>query len=147
MSSTTHEISSFFLWDPNVHYHVHNSPPLVPVSIHINPVHGLPSFFSNIHFNIIFPSSSTSSKWLLSLRFPHQNPVCNCCFSHTCHIPSPSPFLLQSLEHFLAMSTHREAPRCAVFSSLLSTHLQTQSAFLCPSFTWTHIKHFGVAWA
>jgi hypothetical protein len=34
-----------------------------------------PSYLLKVHFNIIFPSTPGSSKWLLSLRFPHQNRI------------------------------------------------------------------------
>jgi len=45
-----------------------------------------------ILFNILLPSTPRPSKWVLSLRFSHQNAVCNCHLLHTCHMPRPSHF-------------------------------------------------------
>ena len=36
----------------------------------------LPSCFSKIHFNIVLPSTPRCTRWTISVRFPHQNPVC-----------------------------------------------------------------------
>ena len=48
-----------------------------------------PTSWRSIHFNIIIPSLPRSSKWFLSVRSTHQNPVCTCLDSHMCHMTSP----------------------------------------------------------
>ena len=46
--------------------------------------------FLNIHLIIIFPSKHGFCKWSLSLKFPHQIPVCTSLFHHMCYTPRPS---------------------------------------------------------
>jgi len=45
-----------------------------------------PTYFLNIHLNIIPPTMPRSCKWSLSLRFSHPNFL----LTHECHMASPS---------------------------------------------------------
>ena len=67
-SSAIQDLSPI-LWNPEVHYHIHKSPPLVPI-------------LSDQSSPCLYPTSRRStpmprsSKCLLCLRFPQQNPAC-----------------------------------------------------------------------
>jgi len=71
------------LWNPAVYYRI-------PLLGQISSVLFPPSYFMKIHFNVILPSTPISCKWSLSLRFPHQSPLCTSPVAQTCYIPRPS---------------------------------------------------------
>jgi hypothetical protein len=77
-------------WYPTFHslFHVvlrHNAgngslphlqkPPRDSILIQLDPANIPASYFSKNHLNIIFQSTTGSTKLSLSFRFPHQNPV------------------------------------------------------------------------
>jgi len=58
------------LCNPNAHYHVEKKLPLLHILTQINPVHNFPHCFSNIHSNIILPSTPRCSEWSGPSVFP-----------------------------------------------------------------------------
>jgi len=45
-----------------------------------------PPHFLKTHLNFTVPSTLGSTKWSLSLSFPHQNPVYACPLLHSCYM-------------------------------------------------------------
>ena len=83
------------LWNPKVHYHIHKRSPPLSILHQRHPDYASPPHFLKIHFDIIFPFTPRSSKWSLSIRSPHQNPVGTFSVPHTCHMPSPSHCIIK----------------------------------------------------
>jgi hypothetical protein len=87
--AATEELPSI-LWNPKVHYRVHEGSPLVPILTQINPVRTTPSYLSKIHFIIVHSPTSWSSKWSVSFWPSHQNSICIPILPHSCYRPSAS---------------------------------------------------------
>ena len=80
------------LWNPKVHYQIKKCPPPAPIRNQLDSIHAPTSNFLEILLNIILPNKPGSSKWPISLRFPHQNPVYDSPFPNTLHTPPVSFF-------------------------------------------------------
>jgi hypothetical protein len=60
------------MWNPKVHYLLHQRPTLIHVLSHMNLTHTFPPYFCKIHFSIIHPSTPKTSKSCISFRFPQR---------------------------------------------------------------------------
>jgi len=74
--------TSHILWNPKIHYCVHESPPLFPTLSQLHPVHKLSPYFSKFHCSTVFTSTLESSQWSFPFRFSDQNFVHISHFSH-----------------------------------------------------------------
>jgi len=83
------------LYNPQAHYRVQDIPPLVPILSQMNLVHILSPYFSEIHCNIILPSTLRFSSWSLPFRFTDKIFVGIYYLSHSCYMSHHPWFLTQ----------------------------------------------------
>jgi len=81
---------SFLLWNPQVHYRIHNNPPLVPILSQMHPVHTHPPYFPKTLIILSSHLSLVKSSGIFFFRFTDQNFVCISHLSHACHMPLQS---------------------------------------------------------
>jgi hypothetical protein len=81
------------LWNPEIHYRAHKSPPLDPILSQPNSVHPIDSYLPKVHFNVILPSTPRSSRWSRDFGPPSQDPINT---PHHCvpHVLPTSSFLI-----------------------------------------------------
>ena len=93
-SSSAREESPCLLCNQKIYYHIHMSPPPVPILIQINPVHASPFHFLNIHLNIILPSTPRSFKWSFTKRCAPPKPLMHLSCPHSCHILKAALYII-----------------------------------------------------
>ena len=119
------------LWNQKVHCHIHRCRSHVPILSQINPIHALTSHFLKIHLNIILPSRPWSSKWPISLRFPHEIPVYNSTLPQTCYMPAHL-ILLDLIPRTIFGEKYRSfiSSLCSFLHSLVTSSLLSPNIFL-----------------
>ena len=95
------------LWETKVHYRFHNSPTLVLIYSQVNPILVSPNLTSWRSILILSFHTPRPSNWPLSLKFPHQNPVCTNPLLHTCHLHPPLSFLLSLITRLIFGGEYR----------------------------------------
>ena len=108
---------SRILRNPNVHGRVHNSQSLPSIPSHHYTVYSLPSYFFNIHFNIIIP---------LRLGFnavsPSGPPPKSCTHLFSPYVPHDTPINLVRI-------TNHDAPHYVIFSSPSQAQISSSAPY------------------
>jgi len=79
------------LWSPEGSL-PHSQVPAICPYPDLSSIQSITPHFLKIYLSIIVPSTPGSSKWSLSLRFPHQYPVYISTFPHMRYMPRPSHY-------------------------------------------------------
>jgi len=136
--SDSQEIHSL-LWNPKVHYRVHEGGSLVTVLNQMNPVHAFPPYFPKIHSTFILTSVLRSSEWSLPFNFSNQNSVWISRLTHACYMPpSISSSLIwssSSLCNFSSLTPllGQSIPLTILFSNTVSVFKSRSSGL------WRHV--------
>jgi len=111
------------LWNPKVHNCIHNSSSPVPILSQIDAVH-IPIFHFWRSILILSSHLRLGLKWSLSLRFPHQNPVCASSLPHTCYMPAHL-ILLDFISRTILGEEYRplSSSLCSFLRSLVTSSL------------------------
>ena len=123
---TASQVTVRILWNWNVHYRVHNSPPNVFIPCNINPVYlyTFQYYLCKIHINIILISTSGSFKRPLSYRFPHENSLSNSLLNT--YVPHNCPSHAPLFDHGNNIS------RCTEITEILFTRFTLVTCYLLP---------------
>ena len=101
------------LYNPNVHYRVHNSPPLASTRSRNNPIHVSPTYFLKNHFNIILLFTPIPLNPFLSLKFSNEK-LYEFTFSPTSACYTTDPLHPPRLDHphnlFMLTTNHEADP-------------------------------------
>jgi hypothetical protein len=91
-TTSSHSASQIprLLWNPKVHYRVHNSPPLVPVLSQINRVDNFLTYFPKIRSNIILPIYAPAFQVVSSLPTKIFLSIYNISYTYYYYLPRSS---------------------------------------------------------
>ena len=105
-SSSTCQTNPRILWNLEVHYRVHNSPPLAHILSQVYPTRTLPTDFFKIHSNVTFYLFPGLPSCRLSSRCPPESlyaslfsPIRDTCLSHLVLDWSLWSFFVSSTNH------------------------------------------------